>query len=199
MFGSSYIEQKLKHGTGSFKQKTGDPAQDLQAATQARDTLSSSIQRDSQEKFDKGDNADKKSSHDVSSNKSKPAKKQTHQNFDCSKETYLLMFKRWKKIQEDFVIIDDFGEESFDISKLGEICDNIKYDVLHWPQLREDPLRVNLLNLAQVVCMINVPFEYGMTNQQKLKIGMKITHNLIQKIHHDLVWWRECIKKDADQ
>ena len=38
--------------------------------------------------------------------------------------------------------------------------------------------------------MINVPFEYGITNSQKLKIGMKITHKLIDKIHNDLVWWK---------
>jgi len=25
---------------------------------------------------------------------------------------------------------------------------------------------------------------------QKMKIGMKITHKLIDKIHHDLVWWK---------
>ena len=75
------------------------------------------------------------------------------------------MFKRWKKIQEDFIKSDDSEKEEFDISKLGEICDNIKYDLLHWPILREEPTRMKLLALAQLVCQVNVPFEYGMTSQ----------------------------------
>lgn len=61
--------------------------------------------------------------------------------------------------------------------------------MIHYPELRNDPQREKLLKLSQMMCMINVPFEYGITNQQKLKIGMKITHNLINKIHSDLVWW----------
>lgn len=76
------------------------------------------------------------------------------------------MFKRWKKIQEDFEVKKKGEEEpKFDLSKLGEICDNIKYDMLHWPDCREDPQRIKLLQLAQLLCRINVPFEYGMTNQ----------------------------------
>lgn len=46
------------------------------------------------------------------------------------------MFKRWKKIQEDFVISEKGEEDMFDMSKMGVICDNIKYDMLHWPEVR---------------------------------------------------------------
>ena len=100
------------------------------------------------------------------------------------------MFKRWKKIEEDFLIRGPDGEELYDISKLPEVCDNIKYDMIHYPELRDDQMRDKLLRLAQLMCMINVPFEYGITTSQKIKIGMKITHNLIDKMHHDLVWWK---------
>lgn len=86
------------------------------------------------------------------------------------------MFKRWKKIEEDFYKIDDDGLETYDISKLPEVCDNIKYDMIHYPDLRENQQRDTLLRLSQMMCMINVPFEYGINNKQKLKIGMKITH-----------------------
>jgi hypothetical protein len=109
---------------------------------------------------------------------------------DCEAETLLLMFKRWKKIEEDFLIKSPEGQERYDISKLPEVCDNIKYDMIHYPELRDDQMRERLLRLAQLMCMINVPFEYGITQSQKIKIGMKITHNLIDKIHHDLVWWK---------
>jgi inositol hexakisphosphate/diphosphoinositol-pentakisphosphate kinase len=100
------------------------------------------------------------------------------------------MYKRWKKIEEDFMIKNDENEERYDISKLPEVCDNIKYDMIHYPELREKDEQNKLLRLAQLMCMINVPFEYGITSAQKMKIGMKITHNLIHKIHHDLVWWK---------
>ena len=100
------------------------------------------------------------------------------------------MFKRWKKIEEDFYKIDDDGLETYDISKLPEVCDNIKYDMIHYPELRENHQRDTLLRLSQTMCMINVPFEYGINNKQKLKIGMKITHQLINKIHCDLNWWK---------
>ena len=56
---------------------------------------------------------------------------------DCQAETLLLMFKRWKKIEEDFLCDDEGGQASiYDISKLPEVCDNIKYDMIHYPDLR---------------------------------------------------------------
>ena len=58
-----------------------------------------------------------------------------------------MMFKRWKKIEEDFFKLKD-GEAEFDMSKMPEICDNIVYDMIHYPELREDPKREQLLRLA---------------------------------------------------
>jgi hypothetical protein len=59
------------------------------------------------------------------------------------------MFKRWKKIEEDFYKKNkETGEEVYDISKLPEICDNIKYDITHYPELRSDPKLDTLLRLA---------------------------------------------------
>ena len=34
-----------------------------------------------------------------------------------------------------------------------------------------------------------VPYEYGVTNEDKLTIGFKTIHHLLRKIHHDLLWW----------
>jgi hypothetical protein len=58
---------------------------------------------------------------------------------DCQAETLLLMYKRWKKIEEDFMKVTETGEEQYDISKLPEVCDNIKYDMIHYPDVRENP------------------------------------------------------------
>jgi hypothetical protein len=60
-----------------------------------------------------------------------------------------LLFKRWKKIEEDFLIKNkETNEESFDISKLPEVCDNIKYDMIHYPEVRESEFHLKLLKLA---------------------------------------------------
>ena len=79
------------------------------------------------------------------------------------------MFKRWKKIEEDFYKTKHGDqEEKYDISKLPEICDNITYDMIHYPDLRDQETRFKLLKLAQTICKINVPFEYGITGKQKI-------------------------------
>lgn len=98
-----------------------------------------------------------------------------------------MMFKRWKKIEEDF---HSDGKDEYDISKLPEIYDNIVYDMLHYPDLRDNTERERLLRLSQLMCRINVPSEYGISKGSKLKIGMSITKLLIDKIHGDLVWWK---------
>ena len=36
---------------------------------------------------------------------------------------------------------------------------------------------------------ILVPLEYGATNEEKLTIGFKTIHHLLNEIHHDLLWW----------
>lgn len=41
------------------------------------------------------------------------------------------MFKRWKKLEKDFKKKDN----TYDISKIPDIWDNIKFDVLHNPHL----------------------------------------------------------------
>jgi hypothetical protein len=58
----------------------------------------------------------------------------------CEGEHYLLSLKRWKKIANDYV--EKNG--TFDISKIPEVCDNIKFDLLHNPELACD-FRLKLL------------------------------------------------------
>jgi hypothetical protein len=40
-----------------------------------------------------------------------------------------------------------------------------------------------------MMCRVIVPFEYGMTNAEKVEVGVKIIHPLLKKIHKDLLWW----------
>ena len=75
-----------------------------------------------------------------------------------------MMFKRWKKIEEDFLKKKKNNKNVFDISKLPEICDNIVFDMIHYPELRDDAKRDRLLKLSKMMCMVNVPSEYGITD-----------------------------------
>lgn len=98
----------------------------------------------------------------------------------------MLSLKRWKKIANDFVKKND----TFDISKIPEVCDNVKFDLLHNPELASD-FRLKLLAKSQQLCRIIVPMEYGITDKDKIECGSKIIKPLLEKIHHDLLWWKE--------
>ena len=50
--------------------------------------------------------------------------------------------KRWMKIGNDYK-----KKEGFDISKIPEICDNIKFDNLHNPELINEE-RIELMDVA---------------------------------------------------
>lgn len=75
----------------------------------------------------------------------------------CDGELAKNSAKRWLKIKTDYK-----QEDGFDISKIPEICDNIKFDNLHNPE-RINPERLELMEIAQMMCRVIVPFEYGLT------------------------------------
>ena len=96
-----------------------------------------------------------------------------------------MQLKRWKKIANDYVRSDG----TFDISKVPEICDNIKFDLLHSPELINEN-RLRLLELSQLCCRVIVPMEYGVTTADKINVGLKIITPLLSKIQHDILWWK---------
>ncbi|KAH8264235.1 hypothetical protein KR038_004967, partial [Drosophila bunnanda] len=97
-------------------------------------------------------------------------------------ETWDLMRCRWEKIEKDF----SSKSKLFDISKIPDIYDCIKYDVQHNQDTlqydRAEELYVYTKNLADIV----VPQEYGLTRQEKLAIGHGICSPLLRKIKTDL-------------
>jgi inositol hexakisphosphate/diphosphoinositol-pentakisphosphate kinase len=76
------------------------------------------------------------------------------------------MFKRWRKLEKDFIKKDG----TFDISKIPDICDNIKFDVIHNPCLLDEQRR-KLFEISQLMSQAVVPLEYGVTNEEKLAVG----------------------------
>ena len=92
------------------------------------------------------------------------------------------------KISNDYVKADG----RYDISKIPEICDNIKFDNLHIPDAIEDNVsRLDLMELSQMLCRVIVPMEYGITTNEKIEVGCQIMKPLLKKVHRDLLWWRD--------
>jgi len=101
-------------------------------------------------------------------------------------ETWDLMGRRWGKLEKDFLP----KTAVFDISKIPDIYDCIKYDVEHnrtvlihseaWKVTVQ--LYTNVKHLADVV----IPQEYGMTRAEKLTIAQGICTPLLKKIKADL-------------
>lgn len=86
----------------------------------------------------------------------------------------------------------------YDISKIPEIYDNIKFDSLHNPE-RYTPQRKELFEIAQMMCRAIVPFEYGLTCNDKIQVGLQIIHPLLSKVHENLLWWNQARDPIAEE
>ncbi|XP_065883522.1 inositol hexakisphosphate and diphosphoinositol-pentakisphosphate kinase 2-like isoform X2 [Dysidea avara] len=96
-------------------------------------------------------------------------------------ESLKLMLARWKKLEKDFKCKDG----KFDISKIPDIYDCIKYDMLHNSHLGLKvayDLYMQSVYLADLV----MPQEYGITSDEKIEIAGTICEPLLQKIHIDI-------------
>ena len=80
------------------------------------------------------------------------------------------MFKRWKKLEKDFY---SHKKKKYDVSKIPDIYDCIKYDILHNPALITEEMK-KLMDKVGILNGLLSPFEYGFTDQQKMTIGIKV-------------------------
>ncbi|CAB3228621.1 unnamed protein product [Arctia plantaginis] len=97
-------------------------------------------------------------------------------------ETWELMGRRWGKIEKDFCT----KNKSYDISKIPDIYDCIKYDLQHNQHTLQFDLAEELYIYAKYLADIVIPQEYGLTMQEKLTIGQGICTPLLKKIRADL-------------
>ncbi|XP_024521024.1 inositol hexakisphosphate and diphosphoinositol-pentakisphosphate kinase VIP1 [Selaginella moellendorffii] len=105
----------------------------------------------------------------------------------CGSEGFLLMYARWKKLERD---IYNERKERYDISKVPDVYDSSKYDLLHNAHLKLDGLE-DLYTVAKALADGVIPNEYGINPKHKLKIGSKICRRLLGKILIDLRNTRE--------
>ncbi|XP_070689944.1 inositol hexakisphosphate and diphosphoinositol-pentakisphosphate kinase 2 isoform X3 [Pempheris klunzingeri] len=96
-------------------------------------------------------------------------------------ETLELMLQRWSKLERDFRMKNG----RYDISKIPDIYDCVKYDVIHNASLGlEDTLE--LFRLSRALADIVIPQEYGINRVEKLDIAYAYCLPLVRKIQLDL-------------
>ncbi|XP_059769435.1 inositol hexakisphosphate and diphosphoinositol-pentakisphosphate kinase 1 isoform X15 [Balaenoptera ricei] len=96
-------------------------------------------------------------------------------------ETLELMLQRWSKLERDF------RQKSgrYDISKIPDIYDCVKYDVQHNGSLGLQGT-AELLRLSKALADVVIPQEYGISREEKLEIAVGFCLALLRKILLDL-------------
>ncbi|XP_039578705.1 inositol hexakisphosphate and diphosphoinositol-pentakisphosphate kinase 1 isoform X7 [Passer montanus] len=96
-------------------------------------------------------------------------------------ETLELMLQRWSKLERDFRMKNG----RYDISKIPDIYDCIKYDVQHNGALKLEGT-TELFKLSKALADVIIPQEYGINKEEKLEIAIGFCLPLIKKIQLDL-------------
>ncbi|XP_032416585.1 inositol hexakisphosphate and diphosphoinositol-pentakisphosphate kinase 2 isoform X24 [Xiphophorus hellerii] len=96
-------------------------------------------------------------------------------------ETLELMLQRWGKLEKDFRMKNG----RYDISKIPDIYDCVKYDVIHNATLGLKDTQ-ELFRLSRALADIVIPQEYGINRDEKLDIAYAYCLPLVRKIQLDL-------------
>jgi inositol hexakisphosphate/diphosphoinositol-pentakisphosphate kinase len=93
------------------------------------------------------------------------------------------MLRRWSKLEKDFYVKK---QEKFEISKIPDIYDAIKYDLMHNRNILNFENAYNLYTCTKALADVVIPQEYGITKEEKLRIAQGIVTPLLKKIRTDL-------------
>ncbi|XP_053091424.1 inositol hexakisphosphate and diphosphoinositol-pentakisphosphate kinase 2 isoform X16 [Pangasianodon hypophthalmus] len=96
-------------------------------------------------------------------------------------ETLELMLQRWSKLERDFRMKNG----RYDISKIPDIYDCVKYDTQHNSSLGLENM-LELFRLSRALADIIIPQEYGISKMEKLDIASGYCLPLVKKIQLDL-------------
>ncbi|EYC32218.1 hypothetical protein Y032_0003g1464 [Ancylostoma ceylanicum] len=116
-------------------------------------------------------------------------------------ETWDLAERRWGKELREFRRENKGGDVEYDISKIPDIYDNIKYDMEHNPDLcvnnegEFERMYLCVKNMADIV----VPQEYGIRKENKICVAQRVCTPLLKKIRNDLHRCIECSEEDESQ
>ncbi|RHY05424.1 hypothetical protein DYB36_000668, partial [Aphanomyces astaci] len=100
----------------------------------------------------------------------------------CGRETLEMMRERWAKLYRDFY---SKKHNTYDLSKIPDIHDCIRYDAMHNAHLYLSGIR-ELLDISASLAHALVPQEYGIDVHEKLHIGTNMCRSLLKKVRDDL-------------
>ncbi|KAF0697268.1 Aste57867_12040 [Aphanomyces stellatus] len=100
----------------------------------------------------------------------------------CGRETLEMMRERWAKLYRDFY---SKKQNTYDLSKIPDIHDCIRYDGMHNAHLHLSGIR-ELLDISASLAHALVPQEYGIDKHEKLHIGTNMCRSLLKKVRDDL-------------
>ncbi|RMX64831.1 hypothetical protein DD238_005244 [Peronospora effusa] len=100
----------------------------------------------------------------------------------CGRETMEVMRERWAKLYRDFYVKK---RDTYDLSKIPDIHDCIRYDAVHNAHLNLTDVR-ELLEISSALSHALVPQEYGINVDEKIFIGSAMCRTLLSKINTDL-------------
>jgi hypothetical protein len=120
----------------------------------------------------------------------------------CCHESPALFYERWEKIFSEFA---DGDRANFDPSKVSELYDSLKYDALHNRTFLESIFVdkesgegmesvKSLYSKAKALFDFVAPLEYGITEEDRLEIGLLTSMPLVKQIVDDL---EACKSPDA--
>ena len=106
-------------------------------------------------------------------------------------ESWELLIRRWAKLEKDFRMKDG----RFEISKIPDIYDCIKYDLQHNQKTLQYERASELFRCSKALADIVIPQEYGITVEEKLHISQNLCTPLMRKIKSDI---EQCVIPDPD-
>ncbi|XP_060080823.1 inositol hexakisphosphate and diphosphoinositol-pentakisphosphate kinase 2-like isoform X2 [Ylistrum balloti] len=107
-------------------------------------------------------------------------------------ESWELLIRRWAKLEKDFRMKDG----RFDISKIPDIYDCIKYDLQHNQSTLQIKKAEDLFKCSRAMADIVIPQEYGITVGEKQHISQSLCTPLMRKIRSDL---QQCVCPFEDE
>lgn len=99
-------------------------------------------------------------------------------------ETPYLMLYRWETLYRDFYTIE---KDTYDLSKVPELHDMTRYDLLHNSHLPFSNILDQLYEIVDTFASCIVPQEYGITLTEKQKISHMMCDALLKKISNDIL------------
>ncbi|XP_021366365.1 uncharacterized protein LOC110458782 [Mizuhopecten yessoensis] len=107
-------------------------------------------------------------------------------------ESWELLIRRWAKLEKDFKMKDG----RFDISKIPDIYDCIKFDLQHNQSTLKIKNAEDLFKCSRAMADIVIPQEYGITKGEKQHISQSLCTPLMRKIRSDL---QQCVSPFEDE